>query len=112
MNSALIATTQRLMFGQIKATAVLEASLNNWERLYNYVDHLVEQHIDTKKRAGDTSEQSPNCFIDLMLASEVYADDMKKLSNDIIVAMIAGTDTSRNATLTALCHLIKNKNSK
>lgn len=52
MNSALIATPQRLIFGQRKATAVLEASLDNWERLYNYVDHLVEQHIHLKKKSG------------------------------------------------------------
>ena len=47
-----------------------------------------------------------------MLASDVYTSDLKKLSNDMIMAMRGGTDTSRNATLIALCHLTKNAQSR
>ena len=52
------------------------------------------------------------CLIDLMITSEVYENDVKKISNDIIMAMIGATDTSRNMTFYALCHLTKDAKSK
>lgn len=47
-----------------------------------------------------------------MLTSEVYGTDVKKISNDVIMAMLGATDTSRNITFLALCHLTKNAKSK
>lgn len=34
------------------------------------------------------------------------------MANDLIIAMIAGTETTRNTTIISLCHLIKDKLSK
>ena len=49
----------------------------------------------------------PSCLIDLMAASDVYKDDAAIITNDLIIAIMAATDTSRNTTITGLCHLSK-----
>lgn len=54
----------------------------------------------------------PNSVIEILLESDVYQDNIKKISNDLVVALFAGTDTSRNNTITTLCHLIKNSEAK
>jgi len=51
----------------------------------------------------------PNSVVEILLQSDVYKDDVTKISNDLIMALLAGTDTSRNTTITTLCHLTKNK---
>ena len=47
-----------------------------------------------------------------MRASEVYGDDVPKIANDVIMAILGGTDTGRNSVLISLCHLIKNASSR
>jgi Ca2+-binding EF-hand superfamily protein len=44
-----------------------------------------------------------------MLESEVYENNPKKITNDLIIAMLGATDTSRNVTFFALCHLTKSQ---
>ena len=34
------------------------------------------------------------------------------MTNDLVNGMIAGTETSRNTTITSICHLIKNERSR
>lgn len=47
-----------------------------------------------------------------MITSDVYRDSPEKITNDLIVTKLAATDTSRNTTITALCHLAKNEKSR
>ena len=47
-----------------------------------------------------------------MLLSDVYRNSVEQISNDLIIGMIAGTETSRNTTIYTLCHLIKNTASR
>ena len=57
-------------------------------------------------------DKKPSCFIDIMLESDVYKGDVTTITNDMIIAMIAGTETSRNTTIMSLCHLIKTGRSR
>jgi len=44
-----------------------------------------------------------------MFESEVYKNNITKLSNDMIMAILGATDTARNNTIISICHLAKNK---
>lgn len=44
-----------------------------------------------------------------MLQEDVYKGNVQKMANDLMVAMLAGTDTSKNVTILLLNHLIKIK---
>lgn len=43
-----------------------------------------------------------------MLQSEVYRENPKIITSDLLLAMLGALETSRNITFMALCHLIKN----
>lgn len=45
--------------------------------------------------------------MDLLLTSESYEQNVPRISNDLIIAMIAATDTSRNTSIFALSMLTK-----
>ena len=60
----------------------------------------------------NSEDATPTCLIDLMVTSDVYKDSPDKITNDLIIAKLAATDTSRNTTITALCHLAKNQESR
>ena len=50
-------------------------------------------------------------FIDLMWSSDVFEGDMKTISSELIIALL-GEENMRNSTTIALCHLVKNKESR
>ena len=52
-------------------------------------------------------DDQPKCLANILLASEIYKGNLQKISNDLIIGLIAATDTSRNATITTMVHLIK-----
>lgn len=47
-----------------------------------------------------------------MLQTDLYQKDHKKLATDMLMGMLAATDTSRNTTITALCYFNKNLKAK
>lgn len=42
MNSGIAAAPLRMIFGEWKVQGMLKASLENWERLANFIEDIVE----------------------------------------------------------------------
>lgn len=68
------------------------------------------EYIDISKKK--TKDEEATCVIDFMLASNIYKNNLEKLVNELITLKLGSTDTSRNAVIIALCHLIKNQKSR
>lgn len=64
---------------------------------------IVQKQIEIKSAKDDDTE--PTCLIDIMLESEVYQGNPAKIVNDLVIGMLAGTDTSRNTVITTLSYL-------
>ena len=99
-----------MIFGESKLFAVGKASIDNWENICEFVKKVVEDQIKTSK-AKVIDEGTSTCIINLMLTSDVYKENIDAMINDLIMVMLAANDTSRNTTITALCHLAKNSTS-
>lgn len=89
-------------------TQGVKISFANWDRLCNLIDKFVIKRMGQFNAQKDL-DKTPTCFTDLMLQSDVYDGNVQKIANDLIVAMIAGTETSRNSTINTICHLVKDK---
>lgn len=74
------------------------------------IDEVVDEQIEIKANQGEDSQATS--VVDMLLDLEVYQNNKIKLANDLFMGMFAGTDTSRNSTITSLCHLAKNKVSR
>lgn len=98
------------MFGDYKVTKSVTISFDNWDKLCSMIDNFVLKQMKIFEEQ-DKKDQKPKCFIDLMLQSDVYGGNVTKIANDMIVAMIAANETSRNTTINTICHLIKSKES-
>lgn len=59
-------------------------------------------------KSKDQNDKS-ECFLDVLLDSEVYSQNIEKISNDIVIVLSAATDTSRNTITIVLSHFAKNK---
>ena len=70
------------------------------------MEGLVEKQIELFMKKKEDSD--PTCLVNILLSSDVYKNDINKISNDMIIGMFAATDTSRNTTIISMCHLIKN----
>lgn len=65
--------------------------------------------FDKKDKSEDAD---PECVMDILISSEVYNRDLKKITNDLMMAMIGAADTSRNTIVIMMCHFARNKASK
>lgn len=110
-NTGMKAMIGRLVFGDKQITKAVQVTFENWEIFCAEIDKLVLQQLNAKEM-NKGEEKEAECLIDLMLQSDAYKDDVEKISNDMIISMIGGTDTSRNTTITSLCHLTKSKLSR
>lgn len=73
--------------------------------MYKYIDKLVADQYEIINSKGEDYE--PTCLADIMLDSEMYKNQRMKLANDLIIAMIGSTDTSRLVTIMALIYFSK-----
>lgn len=71
------------------------------------VDDVVQQRKETVCTSTGADGPKPASLLDLLLMSDVYERDVKRITNDLVMTMIAATETSRNATIFALCQLTK-----
>jgi len=60
----------------------------------------------------DQKDYQPTSLIEILLESDIYNDEVTIIANDVILMMMAATDTSRNGSIIALSHLMKNSKSK
>lgn len=102
MKFAVTAMADKFAVGERPWTTRMKCTMENYQNLEKFIDDIVVQ-----KMKGFEKDTDPNSVMEFLLASEVYRDDIVKISNDLIVAILAGTDTSRNNTITTLCHLAK-----
>lgn len=65
---------------------------------------IVKKHIETRKNKEDGEN---NSVLDKIIDSEVYNMNIKKIANDMIMILLGATETSRNTTITGLCHYAK-----
>jgi len=74
------------------------------------MDGIVRQRLAEKAGAGDDAEL--DCVIDILNDFDVYKNNVERISNEILSSMFASTDTTRHNTTIAMCHLIKNSQSR
>ena len=56
---------------------------------------------------GDDQELKPTSLLDLLLLSEVYEGNVTRITNELVIGMIAATETSRNTTIFTLSQITK-----
>lgn len=112
-NTGMKAMAGRLIFGDQVVTKAVNITFQNWDTFCAVIDQLVWRQLDIHEQNLLNGEvKDPTCMVDLMIQSKSYEGNVEKISNDMIIAMIGGTDTSRNTTITTLCHLTKSKLSR
>lgn len=106
MSNGMTAWPHRLLIGDRPWTSINRACIEGWKDYRDSVEETVKEQIAISK--SRTNDGEATSLIDFMLASDIYKNDLEKLVNELIILKLGGTDTSRNATIIALCHLIKN----
>lgn len=96
-----------ILFGERPVNNTLKCFIENYKNFEKCIDDIV---IRRMKEFDENKE--PTNVVEILLQSDVYKDNVTKVSNDVIMAMLGGTDTSRNNTIQVLHHLTKNKESK
>ena len=114
MNNAIMVGQSQIaskeIFGDYNVTAIMRAAKFNYEQFYVAIDKLVVDQMEIF--ASQDPNDDPRCLANIMLASDVYKNDVHKISNDLFMGLLAATDTSRNSTIISMCHLIKNAKSR
>lgn len=67
------------------------------------LDGIVEKRKETFFKDKDSDDLQPSSLLDLLLMSEVYEQNVTKITNELVIAMLAATETSRNASIFTLC---------
>lgn len=108
VDTAIYAVMGRSIFQDVQVTKGVQISFSNWNQFCSLIDSFVEQKMKSYQNREDKDAKA-TCFVDIMLQEDVYKGNVQKMANDLMVAMLAGTDTSKNVTILLLNHLIKIK---
>lgn len=108
-DTALVAVDMRMLLGETRTTHKQRVSLDNWLRFCEMLDGIVEKRKETFFKDKDSDDLQPSSLLDLLLMSEVYEQNVTKITNELVIAMLAATETSRNASIFTLCQLTKKK---
>lgn len=101
-----------LVLGKRQITQSQKVYNYNWNVICDMIDSIVQKQVEIKSTKSDADVAELTCLIDIMLESEVYQNDPTKITSDLIFGLNAGMDTSKNTSITTICHLAKNKVSK
>lgn len=104
MRTGMMAIPARQIFGENPVGEVLRCSLENWTIYCNEIDSILTKRLEYRK----TQTTEPECLVDFLFASDVYKNNITKLTNDMVMAILGSTDTSRNNSIISLCYLAKN----
>ena len=80
-------------------------ALDNWERLREMIDGIVEERLDKYSRGEQNGD--PDCLLELLMMSDVYQGSVRKIANELMIGMLASNETSRNTSVFAICHMTK-----
>lgn len=85
-------------------------ALDNWERLRELIDGIVTERLDRfEKQQKDNAKTDPDCLLELLMMSDVYQGDVRRIANELIMGMLAANETSRNTSVFSICYMTKQK---